>query len=48
MGKYIESWIDDDNEPAAKAAVTEACEKLLSNPVMEDFSFTLEKEMAAV
>ena len=47
MGKYIEVWIDDDDEAAARAAVTEACEKLLSNPVMEDFNFTLEKEMAA-
>ncbi len=44
MGKFIELWVEADSEPAAEAIVAEACEKLLSNPVMEDFSFTLEKE----
>ncbi len=48
MGKYIELWIDTDDEAAARATVEEACQKLLSNPVMEDFSFTLEKAAAEV
>ncbi|MFK7843678.1 MAG: phosphoribosylformylglycinamidine synthase subunit PurS [Rhodothermales bacterium] len=47
MGKYIELWIEADNEEAASAQVTEACEKLLSNMVMEDFAFTLEEAVAA-
>ncbi len=46
MGKYVELWIDADNEEAARDAVQQACEKLLANPVMEDFSFELEKEAA--
>lgn len=44
MGKFVELWVDADSEEAAASVVTEACEKLLSNPVMEDFTFTLEKE----
>lgn len=48
MGKFIELWIKADSESEARRQVTEACEKLLSNPVMEDFSFTLEKETAPV
>lgn len=44
MGKFVELWVDADSAEAAEAMVTEACEKLLSNPVMEDFTFTLEKE----
>ncbi len=47
MGKYIELWIDAVNEEAASEKVTEACEKLLSNPVMEDFTFRLEEAVAA-
>ena len=46
MGKYIELWIDADNETDAEAIVQQACEQLLSNPVMEDFSFELEEESA--
>ncbi|MEM8488578.1 MAG: phosphoribosylformylglycinamidine synthase subunit PurS [Bacteroidota bacterium] len=44
MGKFVELWVNADSESKAEAMVTEACEKLLSNPVMEDFTFTLEKE----
>lgn len=44
MGKFIELWVDADSESKAETIVAEACEKLLSNPVMEDFTFTLEKE----
>ena len=47
MGKYIELWIEAADEETASAQVTEACEKLLSNPVMEDFSFTLEEAVTA-
>ena len=46
MGKYVELWIDAENEEAARDTVQQACEKLLTNPVMEDFSFELEKEAA--
>lgn len=43
IGKYIELEIDCDSEKRAKEIVEEAGIKLLSNPVMEDFTFTIEK-----
>lgn len=48
MGKYIELWVNAGSEADARATVEEACKKLLSNPVMEDYSFTLEKAPAEV
>ena len=42
MGKYVELWIDEVTEEAAERAARAACEKLLANPVMEDFSIVLE------
>ncbi|ARA91775.1 MAG: phosphoribosylformylglycinamidine synthase subunit PurS [Bacteroidetes bacterium] len=43
VGKYIELWVEEDDEAAAEAIVREACEKLLANPVMEDFTIELER-----
>ncbi|MBN1634164.1 MAG: phosphoribosylformylglycinamidine synthase subunit PurS [Ignavibacteria bacterium] len=43
IGKYIELDIDTDDEKKAAGIIEEAGQKLLSNPVMEDFTFTLEK-----
>jgi len=43
IDKYIEFSVDTDNEKAAEEEVTEYCKKLLANPIMEDFEFTLEK-----
>lgn len=42
IGKYMEVLIDEDARDAAEKACTEICQKLLSNPVMEDFAFELE------
>ena len=42
MGKYIEMWIETDDEAEAERTAREACEKLLANPVMEDFDIMLE------
>jgi phosphoribosylformylglycinamidine synthase len=39
IGKYIEMRIDAADASAAGALVEAACEKLLANPVMEDFAF---------
>ena len=42
-------WIDAETEEAATAVAQAACEKLLANPVMEDYSIVLkeiEKEIA--
>jgi phosphoribosylformylglycinamidine synthase len=41
MGKRAEVWIDVDTETRAREVATEACEKLLANPVTENFEITL-------
>lgn len=41
MGKYAEVWIEAESEEAARAVAQAACEKLLANPVMEDFAITV-------
>lgn len=43
IGKYIEFNIDTNDEKAAEKEVKEYSEKLLSNPIMEDFEYHLEK-----
>ena len=42
IGKYIEFDVQTGDRKEAERMVREVCEKLLSNPVMEDFAFTLE------
>lgn len=41
IGKYIEFFVDVNNKEAAEKEVREYSEKLLSNPIMEDFEFSL-------
>jgi phosphoribosylformylglycinamidine synthase len=43
IDKYIEFNVDVDDQKIAESEVTEYCKKLLANPIMEDFEFTLEK-----
>ncbi len=43
IGKFIEMKIDTVTMEDAERVTAEACKKLLANPVMEDFSFSLEK-----
>ncbi len=43
MGKYIEMKISADDRNDADRIASEACKKLLANPVMENFHYTLEK-----
>jgi len=42
MGKQAEVWIDAEDEDEARQVATEACEKLLANPVTENFEIQLE------
>ncbi|NTV93025.1 MAG: phosphoribosylformylglycinamidine synthase subunit PurS [Chlorobiaceae bacterium] len=44
IGKYIEVSIDETERGEAERICCEICEKLLSNPVMENYSFELEPE----
>lgn len=41
IGKYIEFFVDTPDKDSAEKEVREYSEKLLSNPIMEDFEFTL-------
>ena len=41
VGKHIAVEIDADNEAAAEAQVGAMCEKLLRNPVIEDYRIRL-------
>ena len=43
MGKYVEMWVDADTQEDAERVARDACERLLANPVMEDFEVSLEK-----
>jgi phosphoribosylformylglycinamidine synthase len=42
MGSLAELWIDESNEDAARDVAEAACEKLLANPVTENYAITLE------
>ncbi len=41
-GKYLEITLDGDERASAEKQVTEMCQKLLANPIIEDFRFELE------
>ena len=43
VGKYVEVRIDAGNDADAESAIREMCERLLANPVIEDYSFELER-----
>ena len=41
VGKFLLVNIDETDQAKAEVAVTEMCQKLLANPVIEDFTFDL-------
>ena len=41
-GKYMEITLQADTESAASDQVRDMCERLLANPVIEDYRFDLE------
>lgn len=43
IGKYIEFDVISTQRAEAEKEVNEYCSKLLANPIMEDFEFTLEE-----
>lgn len=43
IGKYIEFDVLSDNRQEAEKEVNDYCNKLLANPIMEDYEFTLEE-----
>jgi phosphoribosylformylglycinamidine synthase len=46
VGKHIILHVEAEDEPAARAVVEEACKKLLHNPVMESYAFTIRTDKA--
>ena len=44
-GKYMEITLDADSESAAAEQVRDMCDKLLANPVIEDYRFEIEPAM---
>ena len=42
VGKYLEVELTGTDKEAARKQIAEACHKILSNPVIEDYSFELE------
>lgn len=43
VGKYIEARIDETDSSKAEQQVRDMCDKLLANPVIENFRFELER-----
>ena len=41
IGKYVEFFVDEQEEQAARRATEDVCRKLLANPVMEDYTYEL-------
>lgn len=42
VGKYMEIELSGADKEAARKVIDEACHKLLSNPVIEDYRFEIE------
>ena len=43
VGKYIEMFSNSNDEKILKKEVTEMCNKILANTVIEKFDFTIER-----
>lgn len=43
IGKYIEFSVNTNNKEDAEKEVKDYCHKLLTNPIMEDYQYTLEE-----
>jgi phosphoribosylformylglycinamidine synthase PurS subunit len=43
IGKHIRLFVDADSKGTAAEKVEEACAKLLTNQIMESYSYTLEE-----
>lgn len=43
IGKFIEIKISSKNKKEAENIAEEACKKLLANPVMENYTFSIEE-----
>lgn len=44
MGKYLEIELEASSRQAAETRIRKMCDKLLANPVIEDYRFEIEAE----
>src|SRR5258705_7126735 len=42
VGKYLEIELNGNDQEAARQQIDDACHKILSNPVIEDYRFEIE------
>jgi phosphoribosylformylglycinamidine synthase len=42
VGKYLEIELDGSDKETARKQIDDACHKILSNPVIEDYRFEIE------
>lgn len=42
IGKYVEMQLETDDRGEAERITEEVCRKLLANPIMEDYTFSVE------
>lgn len=47
VGKFFELTVDEADKARAEARIREMCDKLLINPVIEEYSLTMREEKAA-
>lgn len=43
IGKFIEVWVESSSEAEARKTIDELGRKILSNPIMETYTFTLSR-----
>jgi phosphoribosylformylglycinamidine synthase len=43
-GKYLQLWLDAPDQRSAEERVRQMCEKLLANPVIEQYHFRLSQD----
>ena len=42
IGKYVELIVEAESQEKAHSIITEACKKLIANPIIEDFEITIQ------
>ncbi len=43
MGRLVSLQIDAPDEASARSSVTEMCERLIANPIIEDFTILIQE-----
>lgn len=43
MGRLVSMHIEADDEASARSSITEMCERLIANPIIEDFTILIQE-----